>query len=127
MSSSITIVSGRHMNGDYIELAGAESELGIVLWLTALLTPLAVRPAGPGFPVLELENGCFAFVDFQPGGQWTAMLVIGHPTDDDPVRRAVAEAVYRKLAAATPWSLRWTSDSSSDVVSTATLNHTTTS
>jgi hypothetical protein len=115
------------MNGDYIELTGADSTAGVADRLTELLAPLAVRPGELGYLVLELAERCFAFVDFHPDSQSSAMLVIGHPKDDDLVRRSVAETVYRKLAADTPWALRWTSDSSSAVVSTATLNHTTAS
>ena len=110
------------MNGDYIELTGADSEAGIVDRLTELLTPLAVREGKAGFLVIHLAEYCFAYLDFDPGGPWSAMLVIGHLADDDPTRRSVAETTYRTLATHTPWSLRWSSDCTMEVVTTATVS-----
>lgn len=115
------------MNGEYVELAGADSETGVLHTLTELLQPLVVEPGEQGLVLLELDNLCFAYVDWAPSEPWTAVLAIGHPEDDDQVRRSTAESVYRKLAAHTPWSLRWTSDCTPTVISTATLDRTTAS
>jgi hypothetical protein len=103
------------VNGDYLELAGPVSEVEVVQTLVDLLRPLATQPNSSSYTTLTLDDHNFAFVDFCPGGPWTATLAIGHLADDDRARRAMARRVYQRLMADTSWHLRWTSDASPEV------------
>jgi hypothetical protein len=111
------------VNGDYVELAGPVSEVEVVQTLVDLLHPLATQPNSSSYTTLTLDDQNFAFVDFCPGGPWTATVAIGHLADDDTARHAMARHVYQRLRTETSWHLRWTSDVSAEVHEVARRAH----
>jgi len=104
------------VNGDYIEVTGVESETEILRTLGHLLGSATTAQSEDPFPTITIDTRTVVFVDFEAAGARTAHLAIGDLDNNDQERRAAARNIYDTLSIATTWSLRWTSDTTTETI-----------